>query len=186
MIIKNIIDKLLDIAWPREDGTYNLSGADLSEAKLSGADLRGADLSRADLSGADLSGAKLSRAYLSGAYLSGAHLSGAYLNGADLSGADLSRAYLSEAKLSGADLSGANLCEANLRGADLTGANLIDAGQDNRGYRFVARQGDPMMIAAGCRWLTIADAREHWANNLECLGKVEMIVAEATRRGWTI
>ena len=111
MIIKNIIDKLLDIAWPREDGTYNLSGADLSYANLSG---------------------------------------------------------------------------AYLRGADLRGAYLIDAGQDNRGYRFVARQGDPMMIAAGCRWLTIADAREHWANNLECLGKVEMIVAEATRRGWTI
>jgi hypothetical protein len=95
MIIKNTIGKLLDIAWPREDGTYNL------------------------------------------------------------------------------------------RGADLSGITLIDAGQDRRGYRFVARQGDPMMIAAGCRWLTIADAREHWANNLECLGKVEMIVAEATRRGWT-
>ena len=96
MIIKNTTDKLLDIAWPREDGTYNLSGADLS------------------------------------------------------------------------------------------GAYLIDAGQDNRGYRFVARQGEPMMISAGCRWLTAAGAREHWANNLECLGKVEMIVAEATRRGWTI
>ena len=141
MIIKNIIDKLLDIAWPREDGTYNLSGADLSYANLSGAYLRGADLRGADLRGA-------------------------YLRGADLSYANLSGAYL--------------------RGADLRGAYLIDAGQDNRGYRFVARQGDPMMIAAGCRWLTIADAREHWANNLECLGKVEMIVAEATRRGWTI
>ena len=74
----------------------------------------------------------------------------------------------------------------NLSDADLRGATVIDAGQDNRGYRFVARQGDPMLIAAGCRWLTAAEAREHWANNPECLGKVEMIIAEATRRGWTV
>ena len=68
------------------------------------ADLSGAELSRADLSGANLSGAELSRAYLSGANLSGADLSGADLSGAYLSGADLSGANLSGAHLSGADL----------------------------------------------------------------------------------
>ena len=156
MIIKNAANELLDIAWPREYGTYNLTGAYL----------RGANLSEANLSEADLSGADLSEANLTGAYLRGANLREADLRGADLSGADLSGAYL--------------------RGADLTGITLIDAGQDSRGYRFIARRGDPMMIAAGCRWLRAAEAREHWANNPECLGKVEMIVAEATRRGWTI
>ena len=93
---------------------------------------------------------------------------------------------LNDATLSGAYLNDANLRDATLTGATLSGATVIDAGQDNRGYRFVARQGDPMVIAAGCRWLTAAEAREHWANNPECLGKVEMIIAEATRRGWTV
>ena len=68
------------------------SGADLSDAYLSGADLRGADLSDA--------------------YLRGADLRDAYLRGADLRGADLSDAYLRDA-----DLRGANLRDADLRGA---------------------------------------------------------------------
>jgi len=72
-------------------------------------DLSGADLRRANLSGANLSGADLRRANLRGANLSDANLSGA-----DLSGADLRRA-----NLSGANLSGADLRRANLSGADL-------------------------------------------------------------------
>ena len=114
-----------------------LSGADLSSADLSGANLMNAKLSGADLSGANLSGAnlmnaKLSDADLSGAYLSGANLRsanliGAYLSGADLSNTNLSRADLSGANLSGANLSRANLFHANLFGADLSGANLSGA-----------------------------------------------------------
>ena len=95
----------------------------LSDADLSGANLRGADLSDANLRGADLSDADLSGANLRGADLSGADLSGADLSGADLSGADLS-----DADLSGANLSGANLRGANLSGADLSGSQgLLDA-----------------------------------------------------------
>ena len=63
---------------------------------------------------ADLSGANLHDVYLSGANLSGANLSGANLSGADLSGAYLSSANLSGADLSGANLSGANLSSAYL------------------------------------------------------------------------
>ena len=74
----------------------------------------------------------------------------------------------------------------DLCGANLSGESVIDSGQDRRGYRFVARQGDPLMIAAGCRWYTAAAAREHWKDNPECLGKVEMMIAEAQRRGWKI
>ena len=48
-------------------------------AVRSGANLSGANLSRADLYGANLSGANLSRADLSGADLYGANLSGADL-----------------------------------------------------------------------------------------------------------
>ena len=123
----------------------NLSGADLSEAKLfeadlSGADLSGADLSFAKLSGADLPNAKLFQADLSFAKLSGADLFQADLSGADLryanlSGADsdLSNANLSNANLSGADsdLSNANLSNANLSGADLSEAKLSGANLTN-------------------------------------------------------
>ena len=73
-------------------GCLDDARADLSGAKLSGADLSWADLSRAKLSGADLSGADLSWAKLSGADLSGADLSRADLSGTDLSWADLSGA----------------------------------------------------------------------------------------------
>jgi uncharacterized protein YjbI with pentapeptide repeats len=78
---------------------YDLSDADLSGADLRRADLSDADLRRADLSDADLSGADLRRANLSGADLSGADLSGADLSDADLSGANLRRADLSDADL---------------------------------------------------------------------------------------
>jgi uncharacterized protein YjbI with pentapeptide repeats len=78
----------------------NLSGADLSEADLSGANLFGVDLSEANLSGANLFWADLSEANLSGANLFWANLFGANLFGANLFGANLSEANLSEADLS--------------------------------------------------------------------------------------
>jgi uncharacterized protein YjbI with pentapeptide repeats len=129
----------------------------------------GADLSGAYLSGAYLFGADLSGAYLSGAYLSRAYLSGAYLFGADLSRADLSGAYLSGADLSGADLSGAYLFGANLSRADLSGAygiadRLVDGGLRSDGYRFLLTRTEPgaWRVKAGCRNLTVEEARAHW------------------------
>lgn len=77
----------------------NLSGADLSEVNLRGADLRSADLSYAYLSGFDLSEANLRGADLHSADLSEADLSGADLRYANLSGADLRYADLREADL---------------------------------------------------------------------------------------
>ncbi len=64
----------------------------------------------------------LSDANLSGADLRGAYLSDANLRDANLSGADLRGAYLSDANLRGADLRGAYLSDANLRDANLSGA----------------------------------------------------------------
>lgn len=90
-----------------------------------------------------------------------------------------------------ADLRSADLRSANLRGAYLGSLTIIDAGQDLRGYRFVAVQWpDWLRIAAGCRWFTLNEALAHWGagskskNAEECLRKVEMIEAEARRRGW--
>ena len=87
---------------------------DLIQANLSGLDLSGARLYLTDLIDANLFGAKLG----------GADLADANLSGADLSEANLLGANLSEAKLIKAKLAGASLMEATLVGADLTEADL--------------------------------------------------------------
>jgi uncharacterized protein YjbI with pentapeptide repeats len=70
-----------------EKGNKNLSGANLRDADLRGAELYGANLRDADLSYADLSGANLRDADLSGAELYGANLRDADLRGAELNSA---------------------------------------------------------------------------------------------------
>ena len=97
---------------------------DLSEAILSGVDLRQANLTRADLTRANLKGADLKAAELTEADLTEADLVGAYLRGANLSHADLRRADLSEAHLIRTHLRRADLSSAHLNKADLTGADL--------------------------------------------------------------
>jgi len=123
--------------------------------------------------------AYLSGAYLSGANLSGANLRGANLRGANLRGANLRGAYLSDANLSDANLSGANLSGANLRGAYLRGAYLSGANLSGEkvtrliaradrmdGYTFLAfeMEAGGVKIAAGCRWFTPAEYRDHIAS----------------------
>ncbi len=131
--------------------------------------LRGEGGARANLAGADLRGANLTRANLTGANLTGAYLAGANLAGAYLAGADLTGAYLTDANLTGAYLAGANLTRANLTGANLTRANLTGTRilclplHDPRGYRPVAvAHSEGWVVASGCRWLPLAQAREHW------------------------
>ena len=91
----------------------------------------------------------------------------------DLSGAYLRGAHLGGANLVGANLGGANLRDANLRGANLGGANLRDVKgaiiapvSDPRDYIAVFTEYDGVwMIDAGCRHLTIPEARKHWGAN---------------------
>jgi uncharacterized protein YjbI with pentapeptide repeats len=147
---RSVRDRLPEILaehakWLRDEGgsRANLSGANLSGADLSGANLSGADLTSANLSGANLSGADLTSANLSGAYLSGAYLSGAYLRGADLTSANLS----------GANLSGAVKAAA----APARRATRAD------GHEFFLWPTDAgWMVRAGCRFLTMDAARQHW------------------------
>ena len=135
-----------------------------SGAILNGAILNGAILDGAILNGASLNGASLYRAILNGASLNGAILNGAILNGAILNGASLNGASLYRASLDGAILNGAILNGAILNGASLNGAKgVIDGGSRADGYRFVGWiKGGVLMIRAGCRDFTIAEAREHW------------------------
>ena len=120
----------------------------------------------------------------------------------NLGGANLSMANLRGTKLRGANLSGADLSRADLGGADLSGADLaevraiIDGGQDARGYRVLGwlRDGQ-LMLKAGCRNFTLAEARAHWgradyledhdaATQAEMIARVELVVAVARAREW--
>ena len=105
----------------------NLSGADLTDAKLSGVDLTEADLTDAKLCGAQLWNINLQSAFLIGADLTGAKLSSANLINANLTGGNLTGADLSESSMAGAELWGAILTDAQVWGADLSRAKLTSA-----------------------------------------------------------
>ena len=110
----------------------SLSGIDLSEIDLRGANLKSTNLSGSNLFSANLSGADLSNTNLSGTNLIKANLSNANLERTNLFGANLIKANLSHtnlerANLSGANLSDANLANANLENTDLSNANLSGA-----------------------------------------------------------
>ena len=146
-------------------GGVGLSGLDLSAADLRSANLRGADLRSADLGDAILRGADLSYADLRGADLRSANVRDADLSFANLTGADLRFANLTSAKLLCTNLSSTNLEIANLSGADLRGAEGILRGPCIRGYEsFLVRFEDGPRIKGGCRWFTIAEAKEHWGD----------------------
>ncbi len=103
----------------------NLFGANLTEADLSGANLAGSNLGAANLTKANLSGANLSQTYLQQAVLGDTNLSQAQLAGADLQeGVLLGAVDFSGASLRGAKLSRMNLAGVNLQGVDLQGADL--------------------------------------------------------------
>ena len=87
------------------------------DVRLSYRDLQEVDLTGADLTDAQLVGANLSRAVLRDACLAGARLDEARLTGADLRGADLSRARLARA----------DLRDVAVEGSRWTRAALVDA-----------------------------------------------------------
>ena len=107
--------------WESEDlGILSPRSADLSYARLSGADLTNGYLSLVNLFAADLRHAKLAWAFLPRADLREACFEGADLTGVDLRNADLTGARLIGAQLAKADLHQANLSKADLRNADLS------------------------------------------------------------------
>ncbi len=87
----------------------DLSNADLTDAKMGGADFR-----NVNLDGAKLVRAKLSASDFRGASLRFANFEGADLEGADFTKANLYCAYFAGAKLEGATILGADICSAVL------------------------------------------------------------------------
>jgi hypothetical protein len=169
-----------------------LFSACVVDAVRCGANLAGANLRGANLNGAYLSRAYLSRADLRGADLRGADLRDADLRGADLRGADLAGASLEGAYLVGADLEGAYLAGASLDGACIGNAHLVDAGEDRRGFRFLAWKNEDGDInyRAGCHEWTDIDEAIGWygdsykstGDRAECIARLTLLRDEAARR----
>lgn len=100
---------------------------DLTRAELSLHDLRWFDMTGANVREADLSGAFMDKSIFNGADLREANLAGADLEGAVMRVCNLREANLTGANLTNAILVGADLREAILTGAILTGADLTGA-----------------------------------------------------------
>ena len=112
--------------------------------------------------------------------------------GANLTGADLARA-----NLTGADLRGADLARAYLTGADLTGADgALAIGPIDTWIMYAVRFPDGPRIKAGCRWFTVAEAREWWGkggaaqdtvtHGPRMLAGVDALMALAKAHGWEV
>ncbi len=92
-----------------------------------GCDLTGANLANEHLIGADLREANLTDAVLSGANLEGADLTGATLVNTDLSGAFLTNALLDEALINNVDFSNSTLIYTSLENAEVSNVDLLNA-----------------------------------------------------------
>lgn len=112
--------------------SFDLSAANLENARLQGADLqdvnlKGADLRNCHLIDVNLNNSELTRANLSSAKLERANLSSAILFKSDLTEADLCEATLHHTRLDSACLRDALLHDASLTDATLNRADLSNA-----------------------------------------------------------
>ena len=159
-------------AGEQADLSYtDLSGLNLVNANLRGANMESVDLVFANLKGANLLdanllGAKLMVANLKGANLLDANLLVAKLTGAKLIGANLEHANLRSAKLVGARLEGANLLDANLKHADLMVANLEGANLTRANMKFANLERANL----GHADLTFADLKDANLNHADLTG----------------
>ncbi|MCT9935132.1 pentapeptide repeat-containing protein [Planotetraspora sp. A-T 1434] len=104
-----------------------MSGLDMSNLPMEGADLRGARLEHANLQRIVLRKADLRGAYLTGSECQEAVFEEANMEGIHLEDAGLMWARMERARLAHAHLERASLPEAHLEGADLLEAHLADA-----------------------------------------------------------
>ena len=149
----------------------DLSGIDLRKAGFGGTDLRGAQITEADLDHADLRGANLSQANLSGTDLSNSDMHGviaatANFSSVDLCDSDLSGADLRGLDFTGADLESANLSGSNLRGAIFTGTNLSSANLSGANLREAGFVGAKLLDTRLTNLISIEDADFSEAQNL--------------------
>lgn len=139
-------------AWrPADNSRLNLKRAHLSDVRWSGIRLENLYVEHADLSGADFSEAQLSgvvaeQTIFRNAELHGAKLVDFYARTADFSGANLSdvrgiTCVFARSSLMNADLQGASLRDAVFDGCDLRGASLRRADLMSAGFRHARIEG---------------------------------------------
>lgn len=155
-----------NLRYEHLDG-LDLSGLTLSNADMTGANMRetnfaGATLYRVDMTGAytlrsDFSRADFRLANLTDAYMYKANLTDASFAGALLSRTDFHRANMYCANLIGAYLAGADMEGANLAGAYLTGLAL--EGLPSGPLLFIPTL-EGWSLKIGCWYGTLAELRE--------------------------
>ena len=96
------------------------------------------------------------------------------------------------ANLEGVSLDGAFLSGAILSGASLDGASVRGGIYRTDGYQFwIINTDKGPHIRAGCRWLSLPDARRHWIETRggtplgdETMLMLDFLEAEAKAAGW--
>ena len=94
---------------------------------------------------------------------------GQNITGKSFAGCDLTSADFRATNLYDVNFNGATLAYTNFRNADIRCANgleklVIDGGVRSDGYRFLLTRTEPggWKVKAGCRILTLAQAKAHW------------------------
>ncbi len=146
------------------DVAYDLSGADLSEADLSGSSFVKAKLSGINLSGAKLEGTVFINVDLTDAVLDDVNLQGGTINHSDLTRAHAVRANFNncclwdncwkEAVLAHSQMVNAQLCDGRFEGADLSSCNMFVADIDYAHFE------NADLSYANMRWT----ANSYWAS----------------------
>lgn len=121
--------------WRLEQGALLGPEADISTAEFRSAQLSGLDLSGAKLlgvvihssvlNGTDLGGADLSRAVIDGSNMKDANLAGATLDGAALINSEMTGTVFDGATFAGTDFSGSTMDGVNLAGLDLVATKFV-------------------------------------------------------------
>lgn len=152
----------------------DLSGLNLTGARLAGADLTGANLEKTRLFGADLAGAQLHGVHAKGADFTGANLSGALLSEglfdhAGFGSANLSGVVAHRASFRGAALSACSAREASFAASDLTEARCIDANFEGADFQ-TATLGEADLTGVRVAGATFRRARLKGAKLLGVMG----------------
>lgn len=134
---------------------------------LSGLELCEVNFSRRHFESANFNESNLKYASFKGANLHSATFKKARLYATSFVNADLEQAHFYDADLTGADFTGANLGGASLQDAKVNSAiGLIDGGTRSDHYRFFGWAKDGVLqIRAGCRNLSIEEARSFWTKS---------------------
>lgn len=141
-----------DLTDARLDGAQ-VAEANFGRALLVRASLKGLRFERTVLTGADLTGAALDESRFEGSDLSEATLSGASLRGVEARSLMMLGVDLSRSKLDGAKLEKCNLLQCNLRGGSFDGITLTSCvllSCDASGASFAGARADNLRVVKDC------------------------------------